>query len=264
MTIARYWWWGLLALVAVASGRVVLERLIFFPDPVMPPAPPGVVDRFITTADGVRIHAWWAPPPSRGPTLLWSHGNAGNVGNRAAILMALVARRLGVLAYDYRGYGRSEGTPDETGVYRDSEAAYDEVRALGVPAERIVCFGESLGGAVSIRLATVRPVAGVAVVATFPSLRDVARVHYGVAGAAIGGRFDMRQRLARLAVPLLVAHGDEDEIVPYELGQRLYEAAPGPKRFVRVPGATHNDVLGFPGLLDAVAAFADEVAAQSR
>jgi hypothetical protein len=260
----RRWWIGAVALAILLGGRVVLENMIFFPDRWMPPAPPGVVDRFITTADGVRIHAWWTAPPNATAALLWSHGNGGNVGNRAEILLALAARGLAVLAYDYRGYGNSEGSPDEAGVYRDSEAAYDDLRALGVPPERIVCFGESLGGAVAIRLAAERPCAGVAVVATFPSLRDVARVHYGLAGLAIGSRFDSAAHLARLHVPLFVSHGDEDEIVPYELGERLFEAAPEPKRFLRIPGASHNDVLGYPELLDAVVAFAVAVTAQSR
>ena len=130
---------------------------------------------------GAEIH------PSDAPAvLLWSHGNAGNVGNRVEIVLALAERNLGVLAYDYRGYGYSEGSPGEAGVYRDAEAAYDGLRASGVPAGRIVCFGESLGGAVSIWLATERPCAGVAVVATFTSLREVARAHYGLAGAAVG------------------------------------------------------------------------------
>jgi fermentation-respiration switch protein FrsA (DUF1100 family) len=265
VTVVRRWWTGLVALVAVASGRLVLDNLIFFPDRLMPPTPPGVADRFLTTADGVRIHAWYVAPPGAVATLVWSHGNAGNIANRAGILFELARRNLAVLAYDYRGYGRSEGTPDEAGVYRDSEAAYDAVRASGEAPERIVCFGESLGGAVSIRLATERPCAGVAVVATFPSLREVARVHYGLAGAAIGSRFDAIGRLSRLGVPLFVAHGDEDEIVPYELGERLFAAAAEPKRFLRVRGATHNDVLGYPELLDALADFARQVVgAQNR
>ena len=255
---------GLVALVATATGYLVLDNLIFFPDRSMPPAPPGVADRFITTADGVRIHAWYLAPPGATATLVWSHCNAGNIGNRAEILLELAARNLAVLAYDYRGYGRSEGAPDEPGVHRDAEAAYDEVRASGIGPERIVCFGESLGGAVSIRLATERPCAGVAVVATFPSLREVARIHYGLAGAAIGNRFDAVGRLPRLGVPLFVAHGDEDEIVPFELGERLFAAAAEPKRFLRVPGAGHNDVLGYTELLDAVAEFANHVVAPGR
>jgi fermentation-respiration switch protein FrsA (DUF1100 family) len=258
----KRWWLGIVVLAALAGGRVVLESLIFFPDRWMPPAPVGVADRWFTTSDGVRIHAWWAGPSDAPAVLLWSHGNGGNIGNRVEIVLALAERNLGVLAYDYRGYGHSEGSPDEAGVYRDSEAAYDALRAAGVPAGRIVCFGESLGGAVSIRLATERPCAGVAVVATFTSLREVARVHYGLAGAAIGSRFDSLGWIAKLRVPLFVAHGDTDEIVPYELGERLYQAAPGPKRFLRVGGASHNDVLGEPALLDAIAAFAGEAVAR--
>lgn len=239
----------------------MLENLIFFPDRLMPPAPPGVENRFFTTRDGVRLHAWWAASPDATAALVWSHGNAGNVGNRADVLLALAGRGLAVLAYDYRGYGRSEGTPDEAGVYRDAEAAYDELRRAGVRPERIVAFGESLGGAVSIRLATERPCAGVAVVATFTSLSDVARAHYGLVGVAARGRFESLARVARLRVPLFVAHGDRDEIVPYALGVRLAEAAPRPARFLRVPGAGHDDVLVHPELLDAVAGFAREVVA---
>jgi pimeloyl-ACP methyl ester carboxylesterase len=254
----------LLVLVAVAVARAMLENLIFFPDRLMPPTPPGVLDRTIETADGVRIHAWLAAPPDPVATLVWSHGNGGNIGNRAEILLALAARNLAVLAYDYRGYGRSEGSPSEAGAYRDAEAAYDHLVAAGAPPQHIVCFGESLGGAVSVWLATERKCAGVAVVATFAALRDVARVHYGLVGAAIGSRFDVTARLARLHVPILVAHGDEDEIVPYALGEQVFAAAPEPKRFLRVRGAMHNDVLGHPELLDAVAAFAADAVARRR
>jgi fermentation-respiration switch protein FrsA (DUF1100 family) len=251
-------------LVAAILARRMLEHLVFFPDRLMPPTPPGVLDRTIVTADGVRIHAWWVAPPGAAATLVWSHGNGGNVGNRADVLLELAARGLAVLAYDYRGYGHSEGTPSEAGAYRDAEAAYDHVRAAGVPPEHVVCFGESLGGVVSIRLATERPCAGVAVVASFLSIREVARIHYGMLGSAIGGRFDVSQRITRLTVPLLVAHGDEDEIVPYPLGERLFAAAPEPKRFVGVRGAMHNDVLGYPPLLDAIAEFARDTVENRR
>jgi fermentation-respiration switch protein FrsA (DUF1100 family) len=237
-----------------------LDRLIFFPDREVGEAPAGVEERWITAEDGVRLHAWYAAPSADGPTLVWSHGNAGNIACRAGVLLGLAARGLGVLAYDYRGYGRSMGRPSEAGVYRDAVAAYDSERAQGVPASRLVAFGESLGGAVSIRLASERPCAAVAVVATFPAMRDVARIHYGPLAALTGDRFDVGDRVAKLRVPLLVAHGDRDEVVPFALGERLFAAAAEPKRFLRVPGADHNDVLDVPALLDAVAAFACEAA----
>jgi fermentation-respiration switch protein FrsA (DUF1100 family) len=251
------------ALVAVFALQRMLDNLIFFPERAMPPTPPGIEDRTIRTADGVRLHAWYATPPGAVATLLWSHGNGGNIGIRDDILIALAARNLAVLAYDYRGYGRSEGTPSEAGVHRDAEAAYDHLRAAGVPAERIVCFGESLGGAVSVRLATERSCAGVAVVAGFLAIRDVARIHYGMLATVVGGRFDVSERIGRLGVPILVANGDRDEIVPYALGERLFAAAREPKLFVRIRGAMHNDVLGYPELLDAIADFARDAVAAS-
>jgi fermentation-respiration switch protein FrsA (DUF1100 family) len=249
----------LAALLGVGGGAVSLDRLIFFPEPGAQAPPPNVEERWLTTADGVRLHAWYAARPGARATLVWSHGNAGNIAGRADVLLALAARDLAVLAYDYRGYGRSGGRPDEAGVYLDAEAAYDSERARGVPPERIVCFGESLGGAVSIRLATERPCAGVAVLSTFTRLRDVARAHYGPLALLAGRRFESVGRIAALAVPVLIAHGDRDEIVPFGLGTRLFEAASEPKRFVRVPGAGHNDVLERTDVLDAIAAFALKV-----
>ena len=237
------------ALVPVMS----LDHFIFFPDRHVAPPPPGVVERWLTTADGVRLHAWHAVAPEGAPTLVWSHGNAGNIAGRAPVLQALAAHGLGVLAYDYRGYGKSTGTPSEAGIYRDVEAAYDSVARPGV---RLVAFGESLGGAVSIHLVTVRPCAALVVVSTFTTMRDVARSHYGVAGLLAGRAFDSLARVRDVHVPILVAHGDADEVVPYTLGEALFAAAAEPKRFLRLPGAHHNDVFEQTALLDAIADFA--------
>jgi fermentation-respiration switch protein FrsA (DUF1100 family) len=128
-----------------------------------------------------------------------------------------------------------------------------------VDAARLVAFGESLGGAVAIRLATTRACAGVAVVSTFTTIRAVARHHFGPLAAFAGSRFDSLARLRELAVPLLVAHGDRDEVVPYALGEALFAAAAVPKRFVRVAGAGHNDIFDHPALIGAIAAFAHEL-----
>jgi fermentation-respiration switch protein FrsA (DUF1100 family) len=238
----------------------VLDNLIFFPDRFVSDPPPGVEERWIATEDGVRVHAWYAPPAAAtAPVLVWSHGNGGNIANRADALAGLHTRGLGVLAYDYRGYGRSEGRPTEAGVYRDARAAYESERARGTPPGRIVCFGESLGSVVTIKLAVERPCAGVAVVSPFTTLAEVARRHYGPLGGLAGDRFDALGSVTRLTVPLLVVHGDRDEIVPFELGERLFAAAPEPKRFVRAAGVHHNDVFDPPEVLDAIAAFAHEV-----
>ena len=235
---------------------MLLDAVIFQPDSNVPDPPRGVTERWVTTADNVRLHAWYAGRRGARPTLVWSHGNGGNIAGRADVLLAFAARGLNVLAYDYRGYGRSAGRPHEAGVYLDGQAAYDSERRRGVPAARIICFGESLGGAVSIYLASTRPCAGVALVSTFTSLRDVARHHFGPLSFLVGNQLDGLARIRDLSVPIFIAHGDRDEVVPFAQGDRLFAAANQPKRFFRASGAHHNDVFATPGLIDAIAEFA--------
>jgi fermentation-respiration switch protein FrsA (DUF1100 family) len=139
---------------------------------------------------------------------------------------------------------------------------YESERARGTPAARIVCFGESLGSAVTIQLALERPCAGVVVVSPFTTLAEVARRHYGPLGGLAGDRFDALGAVRRLTVPILVAHGDRDEIVPFDLGERLFAAAPEPKQFLRVAGAHHNDV--FDALPPRRSAFARDASRCSR
>ena len=256
-----------MVLAATLSGCSMIDSYTFFPDRDVGPAPPGVEERWITTEDGHRLHAWLAGPSSAArsappPTLIWSHGNAGNIGGRATVLLDLARRGLRVLAYDYRGYGRSTGVPSEAGVYRDAVAAFDHEVGRGTVPAHIICFGESLGGAVSIALAERRSCAGVAVVSTFTRLADVARYHYGPLGLLAGRRFDSLARVRRQSAPLFVAHGDRDEIVPFVLGERLLAAAAGETRFHRIVGADHNDALASPELLDAVATFAHSAVAR--
>jgi uncharacterized protein len=240
---------------------VLIDSLIFQPDPYVPDPPTGVTERWISTKDKVRLHAWYAASRGARPTLVWSHGNGGNIAGRSDVLLALAAHGLNVLAYDYRGYGKSAGRAHEAGVYLDAQAVYDSERRRGVPAGRIICFGESLGGAVSIHLASTRRCAGVAAVSTFTSMRDVARHHYGPLAFVVGSKFDSLARIRDLSVPVFIAHGDHDEIVPFELGERLFAVANHPKRFFRVVGAHHNDVFENPKLIDAIAEFTHAVTA---
>jgi fermentation-respiration switch protein FrsA (DUF1100 family) len=255
---------ALATLLLLTGCTMWIDRLIFFPDRRVGPPPTGVEERWITTSDGLHLHAWSVSPRDGAPVLLWSHGNAGNIDSRRALLAALAARGLGVLAYDYRGYGRSEGAPSEPGVYLDATAAFDDLVARGTDPATIVCFGESLGGAVSIEVATRRRCGAVITVSTFTRLADVARRHYGPLGSLARDRFDSRARLPRVSAPILIAHGDQDEIVPFELGERLFAAASEPKRFARIAGADHNDALGRPALLDAIARFAREAVVERR
>ena len=171
-------------LLAILLLRLFEERLVFFPTrhtaSDLKPTDVGVQaeEVFLTTSDGVRLHAWWAPAPGAIHTLLLLHGNAGNLSDRLETIGFLQKLSSNVLAVDYRGYGRSEGRPSEEGVYRDAEAAYDYLtRERRVPPERLVVLGQSLGTAVAVDLATKRKLAGLILESGFPSApRVVQRV----------------------------------------------------------------------------------------
>ncbi|MGE5154521.1 MAG: alpha/beta hydrolase [Bdellovibrio bacteriovorus] len=216
-------------------------------------------DVWLRTEDGVRLHGWYLPHPGARRVLLFFHGNAGNISHRQASLEIFNRLGLGVLILDYRGYGRSEGRPSEQGLYRDARAAWDHlVEGLGVAPGDIVLFGRSLGGAVAAELASrVRPGALI-LESTFSSARDLVREIYPILSRLIVRRFDFDTvaRLAGVRCPVLVLHSPQDEIIPVELGRRVYEAAGEPKSFHGLRG-DHNGgfLLSQPGYERALAAF---------
>ena len=221
---------------------------VFFPEKELAATPDQLgleyQDQWLTTQDGVRLHAWWLPAPRAATVLLFCHGNAGNISHRLDNLARLRDRGLALFIFDYRGYGRSQGSPSEKGLYLDVEAAYqaarERARELGA---RLVVFGRSLGGIAACRVASRPEVAGLILESSFPDLGSMAARHFPLPGLgrALSGRFNARADLARARVPLLFFHGDRDDIVPIELGRRLFAAAPGPKSFVTLAGAGHND-----------------------
>ena len=220
-------------------------------------------DVTIRTADGEGLHAWWVPAraPSLGHVLL-CHGNAGNVGDRLAHLELLSAAGLDVLAFDYRGYGRSTGRPSEHGLHLDARAARDALLGRDrVEPSRVIYVGESLGGAVALALALELPPAGLILQSAFTSVRDMARLHYPLIPLAlVPDAYPSLRLIAALRTPLLVLHGARDTIVPLMHGEALLEAAPGPKRMHVFPGAGHNDLLAEAGdeWVRAIAAWAGE------
>ena len=147
---------------------------------------------------------------------------------------------LDTLLFDYRGYGRSEGKPSEEGLYLDGEAAW---RWAAERRQPVILYGESLGGAVAIELAVRHPPALLVAQSTFTSLREMAAATVPFGGLLARQRFSSLEKIRRVAAPVLIVHGDRDELVPYEMGRRLFEAAPGPKQLLTIPGAGHNDVL---------------------
>lgn len=235
------------SLLAFTPMARLADRLVYFPSRAHDGGTPAVFglayeDVALTTSDGVRLHAWFVPAPAARRTLLFLHGNAGNISHRLDKLATLNELGADVLLLDYRGYGRSEGTPDEAGTYRDADAAYDWLRGRGVSAERIVLYGESLGGPIATDLAARQPVGGLILESSPSSILDVARYHYPWLPVAwfLSVRYDARAKIGRVHAPLLILHSPDDEIVPFDMAEQLYAAANGPKRLVRLRGG-HND-----------------------
>jgi fermentation-respiration switch protein FrsA (DUF1100 family) len=233
----------------------LVDALVYFPDRQLygDPADVGLAftDLTIPTEDGERLHGWWIPAratPARGHVLFF-HGNAGNVSHRLQHASALTGAGLDVLLVDYRGYGRSTGRPSEDGLYRDARASLAAMRSGGqVDPARIVYMGESLGGAVALHLAIESPPLGCVLQSTFTSLRDVARAHYPAALSGLAGdAYPSLQRIAALRAPVLIVHGEADEIVPVAHARELFAAAPEPRRLRIVAGAGHNDLVDSMG-----------------
>ncbi|MBI4564549.1 MAG: alpha/beta hydrolase [Planctomycetes bacterium] len=197
-------------------------------------------------ADGVKLVAWYARPPEPRGTVLFFHGNAGNISDRLFVLEALASIGLETLGVDYRGYGKSEGSPSEAGLLEDAEGAYRYLtEQRGVPPARLILFGKSLGGAPVIDLATRHACAGLIVQSAFTSIADMAARIVPVFPIRwmIRSPLDNLSKIRRVAAPKLLLHSRDDEIVPYEMGLRLYEAAPPPKSFVEFEGVGHNDLI---------------------
>ena len=220
-------------------------------------------DLWATASDGARINAWFVRAAKPIAHVLYAHGNGGNIGDRSPVLALLAAAGLDVLTFDYRGYGRSPGRPNERGLYRDARAAR---RALldrpGVDPKRIVYLGKSLGGAVVAELATEYPPAAMILMSTFTGMRDEAHAVYPfIPKPVVPDAFPTLRRIQALRVPTFVMHGDADELVPVRMSRTLYAAAPEPKRLLIYPGAGHNTLISIPGWSGTVSAWVRDVLA---
>lgn len=202
-------------------------------------------DAYFSAPDGVRLHGWYVRHEAPVAHALLLHGNGGNVTLMAESLRSLNRRhQLAVLALDYRGYGRSEGNPTEAGVLLDARAARQWLAEKeGIAETDVVLMGYSLGGAVAIDLAATDNCRGLVVSSTFTSLPDVARhqLPWLPIGSLMSMQMNSLDKIKTYRGPLLLAHGDADEVIPYSHGLTLYEAAPGSKRMVTIRGGKHND-----------------------
>jgi fermentation-respiration switch protein FrsA (DUF1100 family) len=254
---------GLLRLLAVAALCYLLlllvlrlneTRMLYVPGLsrtlIDPPAELGLNVRkvTVTASDGVRLVSWAMPVDGgSGYWLLICHGNAGNISEagRPYHYAGLRALGLSLFAFDYRGYGESEGVPTEEGLYRDADAAYHYLRdTLRVPAARIVLFGHSLGSAVAVELASRVPAAGLILDGALTSVVERAQELFPYAPVRwiAASRYPSIERVGRLRLPKLFLHARDDEVIPILHGRRLYQAAAPPKRLVELRG-THGDAF---------------------
>ncbi len=237
--------YALICIGVYFSNRV----LMYFPDPSrVPPAEAGlagVEEVELAADDSVTLVAWHAPARDGKNTILYFHGNASNAANRARKIEMMREDGSGVLYLNNRSYGGSGGRPTEANNVADAIAAYDHLVERGVPPERIVTFGESLGSGQAVRLAGERPVAAVVLEAPLTSTIDVARQTYFwlPLRLLITDSYDNARNIGAVKVPLLILHGARDRVIPVEMGKRLYAAANQPKRLEVFPDGDHNDLF---------------------
>ncbi|MDA8230867.1 MAG: alpha/beta hydrolase [Magnetospirillum sp.] len=236
--------------VLLVGGMAVFQRgMIYFPSPVRgEPAEAGLPEMVsvpVRTADGVLVASWYAP--SRRPggaTVVLFHGNSGSLAHRAVKARALLDAGFGVLLAGYRGFGGNPGRPSEKGLYADARAALGWLGVRGVKAPQVALYGESLGTGVAVQMATEYAVAAVVLEAPYTRLPDLAPavVPSGLAGMLMVDRFDNLAKIGAVQAPLLIVHGDADDVVPIGLGRRLFDAAATDKEGVFIAGGGHSDL----------------------
>jgi hypothetical protein len=250
------------ALIAIATGCYVLlgvllyfmqERMVFLaslPGRELEATPRHAgfdyVDVNLETSDGLSLHGWYVFAHNPRGTVLFLHGNAGNISHRLDSIAIFHELGLDTLIIDYRGYGQSEGKPSEEGTYRDAEAAWQYlVTQLGKDPERIIMFGRSIGGGVAAWLATRHKAAALIVESSFTSAVEMAAHLYPFMPVRLISRlqYPVADYVARAECPVLIVHSRDDEIIPFAMGKALYEAAPAPKAFIELAGDHNNGFL---------------------
>ena len=241
-------------------------RMLYFPSRQVEASPADIGLSFdqvtLGTQDGLKLSAWYIPSDGAKGFLVFCHGNAGNISHRLDSIRIFHQLRLNVLIFDYRGYGMSEGEPTEKGTYLDAEAAYDFlVNTKGAVPSRVIIFGRSLGSAVAAELALRRRAGALIIESGFTSVPDLGKKFYPHLPVRLMSRFHYEtiRKVGRLGLPKLFIHSPADEIIPYEQGRRLFEAAAGPKEFLEIHG-DHNEgfLLSGDTYINGLGKFIDE------
>lgn len=239
---------GVLLVLLAGFRFLVVPSMIFMPMAAITQTPAAIdltfEDVFVTTQDGVTIHGWWIPAPNARAALLFFHGNAGNISHRLDSIEIFHDLGLSVFIVSYRGYGRSEGRPTIEGTALDAVAAWQWLtEEREIPADRIVVFGRSLGGAVAMELMNSASPGALILESTFSSLADMAPFPAFVTWLLVGEAWNSVGTAAALSVPTLVIHSPDDEIVPYRQGRRIYDAATSEKTFLEIQGSHNSGFL---------------------
>jgi fermentation-respiration switch protein FrsA (DUF1100 family) len=266
---ARWRWlrWLVIGYLAIVVLMMFLEESMIFlpssyPDDDWQPGGITFEEVRFEASDGTRLHGWYVPHENPRATILFAHGNAGNLSHRADLLRILHDRvGASVMIFDYRGYGRSEGKPNEEGVLADARAARRWLaQREGIAESDIVMMGRSLGAAVAADLAAEDGARGLVLESTFTSLPDVAAHYYPWLPVRLimRTRLDSKSKIARYKGPLLISHGEADTIIPIDFGRGLFEAANEPKQWLSFPNRDHNDPQP-PEYYDVLIEFLDEL-----
>ena len=226
--------------------RYIERRSIYFPMREITTNPQSIglpyEEIYFETSDKKTLNGWFIAHDKSKSTLIFCHGNAGNISHRLEKISMFYSLGLNVFIFDYRGYGKSQGTPSESGLYEDAEAAYDYLtRERRVSSkDGIILYGESIGGIVAIDLARNKDVGALITEETFTSVKDMSGMAYPFLPYFIfSSRFDALSKIKNVGCPKLIIHSIDDEIVPFRLGEKLFDAAPPPKKFLKLRGS-HN------------------------
>lgn len=227
---------------------------IYYPDSSLDTVPSdwqlNCEEVWFDTEDGEKLHGWFFPLKGEEPVILFCHGNAGNMSHRLDNVRLLLEQKVQVFIFDYRGYGESTGKPSEAGLYLDGQAAYDLLTNVKyISPEKIVPFGRSLGAAVAIDLSLKRQIKSLIIESAFTSTKEMAKTMFLFKGFAFlfPAHFNNLEKISQIPVPILIFHGEKDEIVPFSMGKKLFQAAHQPKYFFPIKRAGHNDTYFLGG-----------------
>lgn len=226
----------------------MFHSFLYFPEKTFAATPKEVgldfAEHFIKTTSGRTIHDWFLLHPQASATLLFFHGNAGNISHRLDKLKIFHEIGLATLIIDYAGYGKSEGKPSEPNLYEDGEAAYHyALQHLKINPKKLFLYGESLGSAVAIELAGHQPTAGIILEGAFATLKELSKQHMPFLTPLAGDQYNNLAKITKLQTPILFIHSKQDEICSFEQALKLYEAAPSPKEYLWLETGGHNDAF---------------------